>query len=192
MGRLDGKVALITGAARGMGESHARLFAKEGAKVIATDRRDKLGEETVASIRTAGGEAIYLSHDVTDERQWQSVIATAVTRYGKIDILVNNAAFAAFHSAEESSLEDWNRVMDVCVKSIFLGCKFILPAMQKAGGGSIVNISSIAGMAVTWRNSPTAAPVVASAATGTSGADPCRPRIGAAPADGLSWRPATA
>ena len=147
MGRLDGKVALITGAARGMGESHARLFAKEGAKVIATDRRDKLGEETVASIRAAGGEAIYLSHDVTDEGQWQSVIATAVARYGKIDVLVNNAAFAAFHSAEESSLEDWNRVMDVCVKSIFLGCKFILPAMQKAGGGSIVNISSIAGMA---------------------------------------------
>jgi NADP-dependent 3-hydroxy acid dehydrogenase YdfG len=129
---------------------------------------------------------------LTDEGQWRSVIDTAIARYGKIDILVNNAGFAAFHSTEESSLEDWNRVMDLCVKSIFLGCKFILPAMQKADGGYIVNISSIAGMAVTWRNSPTAVPIVASAATGTSGADPCRPRIGAAPADGLSWRPATA
>ncbi len=146
MGRLAGKVALITGAARGMGESHARLFAQEGAKVIATDRREQLGQETVASICKAGGDAVFLTHDVTDEKQWQSVIAQGVERYGKIDILVNNAAFAAFHSAEESSLEDWNRVMDVCVKSIFLGCKFILPAMQKAGGGAIVNISSIAGM----------------------------------------------
>ncbi|MGK2912838.1 MAG: SDR family NAD(P)-dependent oxidoreductase [Porticoccaceae bacterium] len=146
MGRLDGKVALITGAARGMGESHARLFAQHGAKVIATDRRDQLGQEAVASICAAGGDAMFLAHDVTDENQWQSVIAKGVERYGKIDILINNAAFAAFHSAEESSLEDWSRVMDVCVKSIFLGCKFILPAMQKAGGGSIVNISSIAGL----------------------------------------------
>lgn len=146
MGRLEGKVALITGAARGMGESHARLFAQEGARVILTDRRDALGEETAAAIRAAGGDAIYLSHDVTDEGQWQSVVDAALARHGKIDILVNNAAFAAFHSAEQSSLEDWNRVMDVCVKSIFLGCKFVLPAMQKAGGGSIVNISSIAGL----------------------------------------------
>lgn len=147
MGRLDGKIAVITGGGDGMGASHARLFSQEGARLVLTDRREDFGQAVADEIVAAGGEAIFVGQDVADEAGWQRVADATMEKYGKTDILVNNAAIASFNSAENATLDEWNLIMNVCAKSIFLGCKAMLPAMQAAGGGSIVNISSIAGMA---------------------------------------------
>jgi cyclopentanol dehydrogenase len=135
MGRLDGKVAIITGGARGMGEAECRLFAKEGAKVVVTD---VLEEE--------GGEATFLAHDVTSESRWQEVIAAVVNTNGKIDVLVNNAGLGLLKTVDETRTDQWDRMMNVNAKGTFFGCKYIVPAMQKAGGGSIINISSMYGI----------------------------------------------
>lgn len=146
MGRLDGKVALITGAARGMGQAEAKLFAKEGSKVIVTDILVEQGQKTVEEIKSSGGEAIFLKLDVTSPEDWQNVVSKAIEKYDKVDILVNNAGVLFSKDTEETTLEIWDKTFDVNVKGVFLGCKYILPAMKKAGRGSIINVSSLYGI----------------------------------------------
>lgn len=146
MGRVDGKVALVTGGAMGMGESHCLLLAREGAKVVVTDIDSEAGEQTAQQIRDEGGEAIFIHHDVASEDQWQQVIDQAVATYHKIDILINNAGIAIFKPNEDTTVAEWDKTMAVNSTGVFLGCKLVVPAMQKAGGGSIVNISSIYGI----------------------------------------------
>jgi NAD(P)-dependent dehydrogenase (short-subunit alcohol dehydrogenase family) len=146
MGRLDGKVALISGGARGQGATEARLFAREGAKVVFGDILDEEGRKVEAEIRAAGGEATYVHLDVTDEAQWRAAVATAEQRYGKLDVLVNNAGILLRRSIEEMTVEEWDRIMAVNLKGVFLGTKAAIPAMRRAGGGSIINISSTAGL----------------------------------------------
>jgi len=143
MGRLDGKVALITGGARGQGASEARRFVEEGAKVVITDILDAEGKETAASL---GNNAIYCSHDVRLEESWTEVIAAAKSAFGKVDVLINNAGILHMSPLLETTLEDYMRVIEVNQVSCFLGMKAAAPVIQAAGGGSIVNISSVAGL----------------------------------------------
>ena len=146
MGRLDGKVAIISGGARGQGEVEAKLFAQEGARVVFGDILDEEGKQVEAAIRGAGGEATYVHLDVTQEADWQQAVAAAVSTYGKLDILVNNAGILRRDGIEETSRELWDTVMAVNATGVFLGTKHAIPEMRKAGGGSIVNISSVSGM----------------------------------------------
>ena len=146
MGRLDGKVAIISGGARGQGEVEAKLFAQEGARVVFGDILDEEGKQVEAAIREAGGEATYVHLDVTQEADWQQAVAAAVSTYGKLDILVNNAGILRRDGIEETSRELWDTVMAVNATGVFLGTKHAIPEMRKAGGGSIVNISSVSGM----------------------------------------------
>lgn len=146
MGRLEGKVALISGGARGQGEAEARLFTREGAGVVFGDILDAEGEKVEAEINETGGDAKYIHLDVTDEADWDSAVKEAVNSYGKLDILVNNAGIALGKSVEETTLEEWDRIQNVNSKGVFLGSKAAIPAMRESGGGSIVNISSIAGL----------------------------------------------
>ena len=146
MGRLDGKVAIISGGARGQGEVEAKLFAQEGARVVFGDILDEEGKQVEAAIREAGGEATYVHLDVTKEADWQQAVAAAVSTYGKLDILVNNAGILRRDGIEETSRELWDTVMAVNATGVFLGTKHAIPEMRKAGGGSIVNISSVSGM----------------------------------------------
>jgi NAD(P)-dependent dehydrogenase (short-subunit alcohol dehydrogenase family) len=143
--RLQGKVAMITGGAHGMGEVEAHMFAKEGAKVVVADVLEAEGQQAVAGINEVGGEAIFVRLDVTNEQEWQRAVGTAVARFGKLDILVNNAGISGSADADLLSTEAWDRVMAVNAKGVFLGLKYAIPAMQQTGGGSIVNISSISG-----------------------------------------------
>jgi 3(or 17)beta-hydroxysteroid dehydrogenase len=143
--RLEGKVALISGSANGMGETEARLFAREGAKVVVADVLEAPGQQVAASIVEAGGEAQFIRLDVTNEDDWKEVVTTAVTRYGKLDILVNNAGISGSADPDLLSTANWDQLMAVNAKGVFLGMKTAIPEMQKAGGGSIVNISSISG-----------------------------------------------
>ena len=144
--RLEGKVALISGGGRGQGAVEARLFAREGAKVVFGDVLDDAGKQVEAGIHEAGAEATYVHLDVTREDDWQSAVNTAVERYGKLDILVNNAGILIRKGIEDTTEEDWDRIMEVNAKGTFLGTKHAIPAMRQAGGGSIVNISSTAGL----------------------------------------------
>jgi NAD(P)-dependent dehydrogenase (short-subunit alcohol dehydrogenase family) len=144
--RLEGKVALITGAARGQGAAEARLFAQEGAKVIVADVSDPEGIAVAAEIAEAGGDAIYVHLDVTDESEWEAAVQSAITSFGKLDILVNNAGIWRRGHVMETSSEQWDDIMNVNAKGVFLGTKAAIPEMRKAGGGSIVNISSTAGL----------------------------------------------
>lgn len=146
MGRLDGKVALISGGARGQGAVEAKLFAGEGAKVVFGDILDAEGKAVEADIRQAGGDATYIHLDVTQEADWEQAVATAVNTYGKLDILVNNAGILRRENIEETSKELWDTVLAVNATGVFLGTKHAIPAMRDAGGGSIVNISSVSGM----------------------------------------------
>lgn len=146
MGRLDGKVALISGGARGQGAAEAKLFAQEGAKVVFGDVLDSEGKAVEETIREAGGEARYIHLDVTQEEDWQEAVGTAVAQYGKLDILVNNAGILRRENIEETSKALWDTVLAVNATGVFLGTKYAIPAMRQAGGGSIVNISSISGM----------------------------------------------
>ena len=146
MGRLDGKVAIISGGARGQGAQEARLFALEGARVIFGDILDEEGQKVEEQIRELGGEASYIHLDVTREADWRGAVDAAVSKYGKLDILVNNAAILIRKAIEETSEEEWDRIFAVNVKGTFLGTKHAIPAMRTAGGGSIVNISSTAGL----------------------------------------------
>ena len=144
--RLENKIALISGGARGMGAAEAILFASEGAKVVIGDVLEEEGRQTEAQINESGGECLFLRLDVTSESNWQDAIATTVSRFGKLDILVNNAGIFPPGTVEDTSAETWDQVMEINAKGVFLGTKHAIPEMRKAGGGSIVNISSIAGL----------------------------------------------
>ena len=144
--RLAGKVALISGGARGMGAAEARMFAREGAKVIIGDVLEAEGRQVEAEITEAGGEALFVNLDVTSEASWDAAVGAAVARFGKLDVLVNNAGIVARGHLLDSSLDEWNRVMNVNSTGVYLGTKTAIPEMLKAGGGSIVNISSMSGM----------------------------------------------
>ena len=144
--RLEGKVALISGGARGQGAVEARLFASEGAKVVIGDILDDLGRQVEAEIAEAVGDATYVHLDVTSVSDWQDAVRTAVDNYGKLDILVNNAGILIRANIEDTTEEDWDRIMDINAKGVFLGTRAAIPAMRDAGGGSIINISSVAGL----------------------------------------------
>jgi NAD(P)-dependent dehydrogenase (short-subunit alcohol dehydrogenase family) len=143
--RLAGKVAIISGAAHGMGAEEARLFAREGAKVVIADVLEEEGKRVEAEIKAAGGEALFVRTDVTSEDDWRQAVQTAVSRFGKLDILVNNAGLSSTSVPDPMDTSGWRRIMDVNATGVFLGTKYAVPAMQRAGGGSIVNISSIMG-----------------------------------------------
>ncbi len=151
--RLEGKVALITGAAAGVegelmgfGGAAARLFAREGAKVVLTDILVEQGEKSAAEIRELGGEAIFVKLDVTSDEDWQNAIQATLDAYGRLDVMVNNAGTSAPATVEDTTVDVWDGQMDVHAKGVFLGTKYAIPEMRKVGGGSIINISSIYGL----------------------------------------------
>lgn len=130
-----------------MGAAEARLFAREGAKVVIGDVLDDEGRQTEAAINEFGGECLYVHLDVTSEESWGSAVAETVNRFGKLDILVNNAGVVSRVPLEGLNVDEWDRVMDINSKGVFLGTKAAIPEMRRSGGGSIVNISSISGIA---------------------------------------------
>ncbi len=146
MPRLEGKVAIISGGARGQGAVEARMFAEEGASVIIGDILDEQGRQTEAELQELGYNVTYVHLDVTDESNWQSAVQTAISTYGKLDILLNNAGILIRKNIEETTVEDWDRIFAVNSKGVFLGTKAAIPAMRENGGGSIINISSTAGL----------------------------------------------
>jgi 3(or 17)beta-hydroxysteroid dehydrogenase len=144
--RLAGKVVLISGGARGMGAAEAGLFAREGARVVLGDVLDDEGKAVEGVVNAAGGEAQFVHLDVTSESEWAHAVALAVHRFGKLNVLVNNAGIGGASRVEDTDAEAWDRVMAVNAKGVFLGTKAVIPAMRQAGGGSIVNISSQLGL----------------------------------------------
>ena len=142
--RLAGKVALVTGAASGMGKSEATIFAREGARVVVADILEAEGKEVA---KTIGDAARFVKLDVTSEREWESAVAFAEREFGKLNLLVNNAGISGTYTADLTSTEAWDRVMEINAKGVFLGMKCAVPALKRAGGGAIVNISSISGFA---------------------------------------------
>ena len=157
--RLAGKVALITGAAAGLqgevmgfGGATSWLFAREGAKVVLTDVDEDTGQKTASQIRQGGWEALFVRLDVTSEQDWTDAVSTTIAKYGRLDILFNNAGGGPGHALEETPVEDWDRVMDLNAKGVFLGTKHAVPEMRKVGGGSIINMSSVHGIAGTPRS----------------------------------------
>jgi NAD(P)-dependent dehydrogenase (short-subunit alcohol dehydrogenase family) len=151
--RVKGKVALVTGGASGIGRASALLLAKEGATVVVTDVQDDQGRDVVASIKKAGGDGLFLHHDVADEAAWEKVVAEVKSRLGKLHVLVNNAGIAIAGSVLTMTLADWRRQQAINLDGVFLGVKHSLPLMRESGGGSIINISSLAGL----KGSPTLA-----------------------------------
>jgi NAD(P)-dependent dehydrogenase (short-subunit alcohol dehydrogenase family) len=145
-GSLVGKVAIVTGAARGIGKSAAVALAEAGAKVALGDILDEAGHETVAEITAAGGEAFYHRTDVGVMAEVESLVALTVERYGRLDILVNNAGIAFQDTVVDISEEDWNRVLNINLTSVWRGMKFAIPHMIRAGGGAIVNLASVQGL----------------------------------------------
>ena len=144
--RLKGKVALVTGGARGMGAAEALLFAREGARVVIGDVLEEEGRRLEAEINETGGDALFVRLDVTSESDWQRAISIAIDRFGGLDVLVNNAGITAHTRWEDTTLEEWQRIMDVNAKGVFLGTKAAISEMRKSGGGSIINISSELGL----------------------------------------------
>ena len=144
--RLKGKVALISGSARGMGATEARLFACEGAKVVVGDVRDQDGRQVAAQIAETGGEAMFVRLDVTREEDWRRAVRETVQRFGKLNVLVNNAGIYSNVPIEHAPVEEWDQIMAVNARGVFLGTKHVIPAMREAGGGAIVNISSTVGI----------------------------------------------
>ena len=145
--RLEGKVAIISGGARGMGAAEARLFAQEGAKVIIGDVLEEEGRQVESEINESGGQGLFLRLDVTSESDWSNAVAAVVSQYGRLDILVNNAGIGGTPATvEETTSELWDTTMNVNAKGVFLGTKAAIPEMRKVGGGSIINISSIWGL----------------------------------------------
>jgi 3alpha(or 20beta)-hydroxysteroid dehydrogenase len=146
-GRLAGKVAVITGAARGQGEAEARLFAAEGAQVVVTD---VLADEVAAVASSIGAAAVAATHDVADEQAWAEVVALATGRFGGVDVLVNNAAIHRIRPLMEETSADLHRILDVNLVGAVLGMQAVVPALEARGGGSIVNISSLAAQSGFW------------------------------------------
>ena len=144
--RVEGKVALVTGAANGIGRSAVIVLAREGARIVATDLQDENGERLLRELRADGCDAEYFHHDVTLEDHWQSVIAKTKARFGRLDVLVNNAGIGLSSPVVDMSLADWRRQVAVNLDGVFLGVKHALPLMRDGGGGSIINVSSIAGI----------------------------------------------
>lgn len=158
-GRFDGRVAVVTGAAGGIGRATCVRLAREGARVVASDLKDAPLDETAGAVEATGGEAIVVDHDVTQAADWQRVVSEATGRFGGLDALVNNAGVeGAVAPLEESPEDEFDRVMAVNVKGVFLGMQTAIPALRARGGGSIVNVSSVAGLL----GDPTIAPYVAS------------------------------
>jgi cyclopentanol dehydrogenase len=145
-GRLEGKVALITGGASGIGEATAKLFAREGAKVVVADTQTEKGRAVVAAIKGAGGKATFVRANVTREGDAKRMVTSTVAKYGRLDILFNNAGVENSKPDVETSVKEWDTVMNVNVKGVFLGTKYAVPEMKKRGGGSIINTSSIFGL----------------------------------------------
>ncbi len=144
--RVSGKVALVSGGSRGIGAATARLLAAEGASVVIGDVLEEEGVETAADINESGGQATFVALDVTSESDWSRAVEAAVTTYGKLDVVVNNAGISGRTTVEETTGEIWDRVMDVNAKGVFLGMKAAIPALRANGGGSVINISSIYGL----------------------------------------------
>ena len=141
MNRLDGKIAIITGASKGLGEADSRLFIKEGAKVIMTDIDKEAG---LALAEELGDNAEFIYQDVRDEQEWKNLINDVVARHGGLDVLVNNAGVVKPGTIESQTLEEYDFIMDVSARATFMGCKYAIPAMTASGGGSIINMASIA------------------------------------------------
>lgn len=146
MGRVEGKVALVTGGRRGLGQASAIMLAREGAKVAISDRKEEGADVVLDVIKNAGGEVVFIQQDVSQEQDWKHTIDEVSKRFGKLDILVNNAGVGAGKNIEDLTLEDWRWVMSVNLDGVFLGTKYAIEAMKKTGGGSIINMSSIEGM----------------------------------------------
>lgn len=142
MGRLEGRVALITGGASGLGAEDARTLAREGAKVVITDVQDDLGAKVAAEIPGC----LYLKHDVRDEARWAEVVAETLRAFGRLDILVNNAGLVRFANIEQMSYADYKLQLDVMLDGTYLGCRAALPHMEKGGTGAIINMASVAGL----------------------------------------------
>ncbi len=151
--RLEGKVALISGGSRGQGATEAELFVKEGAKVVIADILEPEGNAVVAQIREGGGDASFIRLDVTSEDDWRDAVEFTLNTYGRLDILINNAAIYKRTPIVQTELDEWNQIMDINSTGVFLGTKHAVPAMQKSGGGSIINISSTAGLVGSERGS---------------------------------------
>ena len=146
MNRITGKVAIVTGGAVGIGRASALRLAAEGAMVVITDIDARSGAETVKLITDKGGKAKFVRHDVTDEAGWRSLVESVERDYGKIDVLMNNAGIYVIKPLVETTVEEWNRLMGINVLGTFLGMKSVVPVMQRHGGGSIINLSSAAGL----------------------------------------------
>jgi cyclopentanol dehydrogenase len=155
MGKLDGKVALISGGSRGQGAAEAHTFTREGAKVVFGDVRDDEGKKVEVAIRADGGDAVYVHLDVANEADWRNAVQLTLDRFGKLDILINNAGIVIPRvPIPDRTVEEWDRVMAVNARGVFLGTKHAIPAMRRAGGGSIVNISSVAGIGQSLHQEP--------------------------------------
>jgi 3(or 17)beta-hydroxysteroid dehydrogenase len=141
MNRVQGKVCIVTGAASGVGREDALLLASEGAKVVLTDLNEETGRQVAAEI---GENALFVRQDIANEADWQSVVKLTLERFGRLDVLVNNAAILALGSIEDTSLEQWQKVQKINSDGYFLGCKYAIAAMKETGGGAIVNMSSVA------------------------------------------------
>lgn len=146
MKRVQDKVIIVTGGAMGMGRSHSELLASHGARVFVADMNEELGQATVAGIRENDGKADFLKLDVTSEADWNAAVAQIIERAGRIDVLINNAGILILKPVQDTTNEDWDRTFDVNARSVFIGTRAVVPCMQKAGKGNIVNVSSIYGL----------------------------------------------
>ncbi|MGF1473742.1 MAG: SDR family NAD(P)-dependent oxidoreductase [Rubrobacteraceae bacterium] len=146
MARVEGKVALVTGGGSGIGRACCVRLGEEGARVVVTDVDSDRGNETLAEIERSGGEGLFLEHDVTDEGQWESVVSQAGASYGGVDVLLNNAGIYLIKPLAETTLDEWNNLMAINVTGVFLGMKHVATGMAERGGGSIINLSSVAGL----------------------------------------------
>jgi len=144
--RLENKVAIVTGAGSGIGRGIALAFAREGAKQVIADWSEEGGQETLEQVRQAGGEAVFIKTDVSKSADVDKMVKTCLNQFGRIDILVNNAGIVKFGAIHETSEEDWDAVLDVNLKSVFLTSRKSIPEMLKQGGGKIINVASIAGL----------------------------------------------
>lgn len=145
-GRLEGKVAIITGGGAGIGAAHAEVFAKEGAGVAITDIRPEAAEDAAAKVRAAGGDALSLSHDVACEDSWAEVVKKVVAHFGKLTTLVNNAGLNHMRGVEDETVEGWNHIVSIDQMGTWLGMRAVMPHLRASGNGAIVNISSLLGI----------------------------------------------